>query len=280
MSKITEAEDIPASSVECVKEDMGIFKVQGGPTTCYMVNFGLTTGVTPSCECLPWMKSRLLCKHFFAVFRHCPNWGFDKISSHYTNQAHITLDEHVVTVARNNGASEDCPLTPASTTFKEENDNTLPSPNPCTSPTPSETSPATDVLKPTQLIQSSLNTIARQCRETLLDAKNLTYLIHDPEILRAFNTSLSEAVTVMKSKIPVDHGLLLEKQKTAKEMRMAKLRLKKKRDSSSHHLSNLPKQEKKTHPYSQRVGAKAEMMKKMFQVKLYTGTLKLMARDH
>jgi hypothetical protein len=28
MSKITEAEDIPASSVECVKEDMGIFKVQ------------------------------------------------------------------------------------------------------------------------------------------------------------------------------------------------------------------------------------------------------------
>ena len=32
MSKITEAEDIPASYVECVKEDMGIFKVQGGPS--------------------------------------------------------------------------------------------------------------------------------------------------------------------------------------------------------------------------------------------------------
>ena len=175
MSKITEAENIPALSMECVKEDMGNLKVQGGPSTCYMVDFGLTTGVTPSCECLPWVKSRLLCKHFFAVFRHCLLIKFH----HYTNQAHITPDEHV-TVASNNGASEDCPLTPALTTCKEKNNNTLPSLNPCASPTSSQTSPATDVLKPTQLIQSSLNIIAQQCRETLLDAKNLTYLIHKP----------------------------------------------------------------------------------------------------
>jgi hypothetical protein len=103
MSNITEVEEIPASSVVCVNQDMGVFAVQGSKSTCqYTVNFAPTIGVTPSCECLPWMKSRLLCKHFFAVFRHFLNWGFDKLSRAYTKQPHITLDEEVISISTGN----------------------------------------------------------------------------------------------------------------------------------------------------------------------------------
>ena len=94
-------------------------------------------------------------------------------------------------------------------------------------------------------------------------AINLTYLIQDPEILQVFSTSLTEVVSAIKIKIPADAGLLLEKQqRTFKKKRLAKLNLKMKRDNSSTHLPNLPKQQKRTHPYSSRVGSKAEMMKK------------------
>jgi hypothetical protein len=280
MSNITEAEEIPASSVVCVNQDMGVFTVQGSKSTCqYTVNFGPTIGVTPSCECLPWMKSRLLCKHFFAVFRHFPNWGFDKLSRAYTKQPHITLDEEVISISTgNNRTTNDGSPSPM-----EDYGNSIPTSKACTDQedidsTSTQTAPAqnpTQSLRSTELHHISLNAIARQCRETLHCAKNLTYLIQDPEILQEFSTSLTEVVSAIKVKIPADGGLLLEKQQsTFKKKRLAKLSLKKKRDNSSTHLPNLPKQQKRTHPYSSRVGSKAEMMKKMYQVMYCTGWYK------
>lgn len=238
---------------------MGIFKVQGSANNWYMVDFGLAKAVTPSCQCLSWMKSRLLCKHFFAVFRHLPEWGFETILYDYTNQARLTLDNEVIPLSIDNQANGDRPPSPTPSTSPEDIDTTTV--NPVTKLT---------LPKSTHNDQTNSNALARECRETLLEAKNLTYLIQDPRILKAFSVSLKQVVSDIKTQIPADGGLLLEEQKNVKQKRKAKLRSKKKRDNSLHHLPNLPapKQQKKKHPFSGRVGAKAEMMKKMYQVKL------------
>ena len=37
----------------------------------------------PTCSCKDWLTYYLPCKHFFAVFRHYPEWGWEKLPTSY-----------------------------------------------------------------------------------------------------------------------------------------------------------------------------------------------------
>lgn len=61
--------------------------------------YELTIGdsqVLPACQFRTWQRTRLPCKHFFAVFRHFPDWQWDNLSLAYRNGPRLTLDEAII----------------------------------------------------------------------------------------------------------------------------------------------------------------------------------------
>ena len=50
----------------------------------------------PNCECSDWERNRLPCKHFFAVFTHFENWGFQQLPVHYKESPFLTLDHEII----------------------------------------------------------------------------------------------------------------------------------------------------------------------------------------
>ena len=58
----------------------GKFKVKG--KTVHTVDFGMSVG-EPSCSCKDWLKHRIPCKHFFAVFRIHPEWSWEQFPQAY-----------------------------------------------------------------------------------------------------------------------------------------------------------------------------------------------------
>lgn len=62
--------------------------------------------VHPTCECTAWQWTRLPRKHFFAIFKHYPEWNWEKLSQDYWESPFIHLDYDLL-----NGSS---PLQPSS----------------------------------------------------------------------------------------------------------------------------------------------------------------------
>ena len=66
----------------------GKFQVTGCGGKVHIVNFG-----GPSCTCRDWVEWNLPCKHFFCIFRLCPQWGWDSLPSSYTSSAYLSTDQ-------------------------------------------------------------------------------------------------------------------------------------------------------------------------------------------
>lgn len=86
-NKFTE-EDVYSS------EEEGKFTVQGKSTT-YTTDFGVASE-EPSCSCKDWIKHRIPCKHFFAVFRLYPEWCWERLPSAYLRSPYLSLDTAAV----------------------------------------------------------------------------------------------------------------------------------------------------------------------------------------
>ena len=84
LEKIDLAKSIPAHHV--VNKGQGQFKVHNQTVVnmWYHVSFG-GNNEPPLCTCKEWESSHLPCKHMFAVFRHSPDWGFEKLPDTYRN---------------------------------------------------------------------------------------------------------------------------------------------------------------------------------------------------
>ena len=67
----------------------GVFTVKGSSGKAYTVDFGKTS--KPSCSCLDWIKWKIPCKHFFAIFRLVPEWSWDALPSSYRNNPTISV---------------------------------------------------------------------------------------------------------------------------------------------------------------------------------------------
>ena len=66
------------------------FEVKGAKGT-HIVDFGLDSG-EPSCSYKDWITHHIPCKHFFAVFNHHPQWGWDQLPSSYKASPYLSLD--------------------------------------------------------------------------------------------------------------------------------------------------------------------------------------------
>ena len=70
------------------------FREETGTET-YEVSYGDEEEM-PHCSCNDWRNSAYLCKHFYAVFKKYPEWGWDKVSCLYTSSPFMTLDPSVI----------------------------------------------------------------------------------------------------------------------------------------------------------------------------------------
>lgn len=50
----------------------------------------------PKCTCKDWLTYHLPCKHFFAVFRHFPEWGWEKLPGSYLMSPYLSLDNQAI----------------------------------------------------------------------------------------------------------------------------------------------------------------------------------------
>ena len=60
------------------------------------VDFG-GESIEPTCSCKDWLTYHLPCKHFFAVFRHYPEWGWEKLPTSYLQSPYLSLDNQSIT---------------------------------------------------------------------------------------------------------------------------------------------------------------------------------------
>ena len=50
----------------------------------------------PSCSCKDWLKHRIPCKHFFAVFRIHSEWSWEQLPQAYLDSSYLSLDTAAV----------------------------------------------------------------------------------------------------------------------------------------------------------------------------------------
>ena len=77
------------TDVTCQDATIGVFNVTGS-SKLHTVNFGISSSDQPSCTCLDWIRWKLPCKHFFAVFKFYREWGLERLPAEFTSQPHIS----------------------------------------------------------------------------------------------------------------------------------------------------------------------------------------------
>lgn len=105
LSRISSAEDIPADYINA-GENPGEFYVRSldSKDTWYNLSFVGNTCM-PKCSCPDFSRTGLLCKHFFAVFKHNEDSGSGKHYPKYIATIHISAsmmlsfwEEHLATI--------------------------------------------------------------------------------------------------------------------------------------------------------------------------------------
>ena len=252
---MTHAEDIPLSHIKTTQSD-GVFKVksQDDFQRWYLVQFE-NEHQQPSCECQFWVRNHLPCKHFFAIFRHYPEWGWEKLPQHYTNSPMLTLDEAIV-----GKPAYSCTPTPSTQVVDDTLDSFVPSQNiqrePCSAPACS--------LSFAHLPQKkcSLKALGSICREILGEIRHLTFLMDNRDDLENLKAELQDIYLRFQKVTPSDGGLQVE----GGEPQPKKRKLQK-QECPRKKMQQIPKQQlRKKHKYSGRHGAKAQTMRKAFQV--------------
>lgn len=154
----------------------------------YLVEFGVSDGDMPSCDCEDWKRYHWPCKHFCAVFQNT-TYTWEHLSCVYRESPYFTVDTDVVSdiggnTSGSNGGQEtaSCDTLPVDTV---------------------DNSSAPTVAGP------SVDNCAAQCRESLRQLVDLTYLCSDAEPLVELNTTLTAALTALQQRVPNDRGLPL-----------------------------------------------------------------------
>ena len=195
MGRISAAEEIQRDDITVVDDVLGMFEVAGqSQKNSYKLQFGDETSM-PCCACHDWAKNYLPCKHFFSIFKHFPEWKWNKLSSKYRNSSHLNLDDCVLqnykphspvnedvstnqeksfTNSSINIPSCDLPQTQDSVTVQPPNQQT----------TNNNSSPPYSNL-PTR--KGFHKTATTKCRDILHQIKSLTYLTDNTEVVEEIN---------------------------------------------------------------------------------------------
>ena len=135
------------------------------------------------------------CKQFFAVFRHHPEWGWEKLPRAYRCSSILSLDEAII-------------VSHAAFKFQETSMyNTSPetgSPETGGSETAITSGPEMDAFL--QVRKGSCRSIGSECREL----RNITFTVEGTEVLAELKKGLAQLHDNLKAVAPTDGGLLLE----------------------------------------------------------------------
>lgn len=155
----------------------------------YKVTFG-GHDATPSCTCKEWQRTHLPCKHMFAIFRHKPDWSFENLSEAYRTSPFFILDEDLIFPNNNNNNNNTQPVIEFTKEERmaadsEEIDNLM------------------NIDKGNRPLPNRFKkTVAAQCRELMNQAKSLTYIVDDTDILVQVRKSLENCVKIMENSAP------------------------------------------------------------------------------
>ena len=86
LSRMSKAKFLQAQAV--LTDIFEITKPSGGK---HIVNFSEL-----QCSCKVWKQLKLPCKHFFAVFHHYTEWGWERLPVNYLSSEYLTCDTDAV----------------------------------------------------------------------------------------------------------------------------------------------------------------------------------------
>ena len=186
MSSDVKSQDITADMVH-VDVSQQRFRVRSLVTDkWHCVNIG-DENTVPTCDCRHYIKTRLPCKHFLAVFHHSADVSFSSLPSHYRDHPLFVVDDEctslqytVDTEARTTAHASVDVLTVLA---EEEEDDVV-------------------------MVPSSGH-LARECRELAASIVNFTYDVQSVDVLAKLKTALAEAVEMLGSSCPTSGGLPL-----------------------------------------------------------------------
>ena len=234
IEKLSLAKEIRSELVKRLND--GKYVVQKSCNSqAYNLHFG-NAKTLPFCECFEWKRTKLPCKHIFAVIEN----GFEtweSLHDNYIGSPYYNLDQHVIPGLKQDFAK---PVTEESPFIHE-----------------------------TQAIEETYFAIPKQtfpkktksshCRELLGEIKSLTYLCYDNDAIEDLEDQLINIRDELKKSVPEDEGLVVEDSKEVFNF-LPKMRFK------EEDFSTLPKSNKKKH--SRRVGAGAKRKREAGKVEV------------
>ena len=201
LSSITGAGDIPLQDVKMISK--GKFEITTPrDKRYYELTFG-EENVQPAYQCVSWQRTRLPCKHFFAVFRLYPEWQWNQLSTAYITSPRLTLDEAVIDTPALN---KEEPNVIFSKDDEESESDHLSS---------DVETPDRAVEKHNQAFDSQpvkAESQRRRCRDMLMELRNLTFLVQDNKTLKETEEDLGRILITVKKHVPSDGGLAIEQQ--------------------------------------------------------------------
>ena len=212
--KLSLAEEIEKCHIK-PSDTKGVFEEKSGSLskTWYQVQFGDNDGTPPSCQCKTWQRSPLLCKHFFAIFKHLPEWKWEKLPWTYRELPFLTLDHRLL--------DSSCPPPSLSSSPRAPNDDNTQSYEPLQSNEPlskktktvfkrkcssSSRNPYPNEIHPSLFRKSE----GKKCRLLLDKIRQLTFVVQDKEALVGLNKELSRLLNEMQQQKPLEDGLVVE----------------------------------------------------------------------
>ena len=257
--KISLAMDIKKSSIK-PSDTGGVFEVKSESSRrrWYRLQFGHKEGTSPSCECEAWQRRRLPCKHFFAIFKHFPEWNWEKLPQNYRNSPYLTLDYHLL-----NGSS---PFPSPSSVLPEANSDSpqLDEPLPRKSWLCSKenVSPVPETAIPLRFTHHQKKSEGKKCRILLDEIRQLTFVVQDQEALANLYRELSSLRDEIQQFKTSEDGLVIEGGESSPFMRKSiKMENKARSSIENRCKTSLPKKKPKNR-YTARVGVKAAMKRK------------------
>lgn len=104
---------------------LGKFKITGSKEHLYELHFGDNIDVSPSCSCPDFTEWHIPCKHFFAIFRLFPLWGWNKLPNHYRNGPYMSTDQDCINSFFDGGDMHDTSSSEQRMHDDDDNDGTL-----------------------------------------------------------------------------------------------------------------------------------------------------------
>ena len=182
----------------------------------YSVQFG-DLSTMPSCSCFDWQKHHWPCKHFLAIYKHFPEWGWEAMSPIYKDSPYFKIDSNVV--------PDDSMMisTLKASTDTHDTPNTVP-------PSGEVYRAQSDEVPLEKFIDSSsqnqpiinLKHEGRSCREILKELQNLTYLCTNGNAFQTLKDDLQTALNKFKQCLPSESGILIEAPKSKQPPKLKK----------------------------------------------------------